>query len=124
MRRVLVVETEEEYQDTIDLLEEDTLHLRVGLLTDEDLSGEGAEGALGVIRDDAGRGLAELAMRQPDGGWNELGDTLAFGLDPGTALARTATSLSSLTHQLRVGALLRLVGTGWRHCFRAGGTGL
>ncbi len=40
--------------DPVDFLEEDAMHLRVGLLAHQDLSREGAKGALGVIRDDAG----------------------------------------------------------------------
>jgi len=41
----------------------------VGLLADEDLSGEGAEFSVGVIGDDGGGRLADFSVREDDGGW-------------------------------------------------------
>ena len=67
--------------EAVHLLEIDALDLRSGLLTDEQLAFPRTELALGHIAGDAGRRVADLAVREHDGRRHELGELEALGED-------------------------------------------
>lgn len=69
--------------EAVDLFEVDALDLRVGLLADEHLLLPRAEFAAAEIAGDAAGRLADLGMRQDDGGRDELGELLPLGEDAG-----------------------------------------
>ncbi len=67
--------------DSIDFLQKDPLNLRMSLLPNQYLTGKGAEGAFCMVGDNSGGGLSEFAVRKPDSGWNQLGNTLSLCFD-------------------------------------------
>lgn len=71
--------------DAVDLFEENTLHLRVGLLADVNLPGPGAEFSAAEVGDDGGGGLADFAVWEDDGGRDVVREFQALCEDAGAA---------------------------------------
>ena len=67
--------------EAVDFFEIDALDLGVGLFADEDLAGERTEFAARMVGDDSGGRLADFAVREDDGGRDEVWRAFAFGSD-------------------------------------------